>query len=216
MDIDIQAVTRDFVARMTTAVFLGSKAARNKDWLNISIQYPMDIFSIAFLLRMVPTWAHPVVARLLPWRYRVKNNRRKARTMIQSLMETREKNLQAGLEVEHTILGWMTDNAKNTEADYAEMTSRQLVLTLGSIHTTALALSHALYDLCAHPEYVEPLREEIEKVSKQYPGDDFVKFGLHRLEKLDSFLVESQRFHPPVLSKSTPNGTQTHKPMHWC
>lgn len=186
---------------MTTAVFLGAETARNKDWLKLSIQYPMDIFSIAFLLRMVPAWAHPVVARLLPWGYRVKSHRSKARVMIQSLMEKRQKDLQAGSEVEHTILGWMTDNAKNNEADYVEMTSRQLVLTLGSIHTTALALSHALYDLCAHPEYVEPLREEIERVSKQYTGNDFVKYGLQRLEKLDSFLVESQRFHPPVLSK---------------
>jgi cytochrome P450 len=186
---------------MTTAVFLGSETARNKDWLKLSIQYPMDIFSIAFLLRMVPTWTHPVIARLLPWGYRVKSHRSKARVMIQSLMERRQKDLQAGSDVEHTILGWMTDNAKNSEADYAEMTSRQLVLTLGSIHTTALALSHALYDLCAHPEYVQPLREEIERVSKQYTADDFVKYGLHRLEKLDSFLVESQRFHPPVLSK---------------
>lgn len=60
---------------------------------------------------------------------------------------------------------------------------------------------HAVYDLSAHPEYVEPLCEDIKRVSKEFHDDDFVYHGLHRLEKMGSFLVGSQRFHSPVPSK---------------
>lgn len=201
VEVDIQSVTRSIVARMTGAVFLGSAASRNEEWLNISIQYPMDTFQTAFQLRMFPKFMHPLLARLLPSRYRLQDHRRRAGRIIQALMTEHKRKVKAGIQTEETLLGWMVDNAVGTEGDLEEMKSRQLVLTLASIHTTALALSHAFYDLCAHPEYVEPLREEIERVSKEFQGDDFVHHGLHRLEKMDSFLVESQRFHPPVLSK---------------
>jgi cytochrome P450 len=59
---------------------------------------------------------------------------------------------------------WMLNNAKEDEAILAKMASRQLILTLASIHATSMAVSHALYDLCAHPEWFEPLRREIEEL----------------------------------------------------
>lgn len=186
---------------MTGAVFLGSSTSRNEDWLSLSIQYPIDTFQTAFQLRMFPKFTHPLLARLLPSRYRLKRSRQKAKSIITSLIAEYQEKSQAGFETEDTLLAWMLDNATGAEAEPTEMTSRQLVLTLASIHTTALALSHAFYDLCAHPEYVDSLREEIEEVTRKYQGADFIKHGLQRLVKLESFLVESQRFHPPVLSK---------------
>ncbi|KAF2012099.1 cytochrome P450 [Aaosphaeria arxii CBS 175.79] len=199
VEVDVQAVMRRFVARMTGAVFLGSRTSRNEEWLNLSIQYPLDTFQTAFSLRMFPQFTHPVLARLMPSRYRLQRHRRKATKIVTALMNEHRARAEAGEKSEETILDWMVDNATGAEATPAEMTSRQLILTLASIHTTALALSHALYDLCAHPEVVEPLREEIKEVTSRFEGDDFVTRGLPCLEKLDSFLVESQRFHPPVL-----------------
>lgn len=74
-----------------------------------------------------------------------------------------------------------------------------------------MATSHALYDLAAHPEYVAPLREEIEQVIAEdgYEVDgsgmkNLKKQSLPKLKKLDSFLKESQRFSPPGLGKLFP------------
>ena len=57
---------------------------------------------------------------------------------------------------------------------------------------------HALYDLAVHPEYVDPLRQEIEILVAaegwKYPT-------LAKMDKLDSFLKESIRCHP--VSSST-------------
>jgi ent-kaurene oxidase len=202
-EVDIQEVARSIVARMTGAVFLGAAAAENEEWLRISIQYPVDTFQTSFTLRMFPNFMHPLLARLLPSRYRLKDHRRRAGRIIESLILEHQQKRAAGVEPEDTLLGWMVDNAQGEEGNLEEMKSRQLVLTLASIHTTALTISHAFYDLCAHPEYVEPLREEIERVSREFPGDEFVHNGLPQLEKMDSFLVESQRFHPIVMSKKS-------------
>jgi hypothetical protein len=73
-----------------------------------------------------------------------------------------------------------------------------------------MATSHAIYDLVTHPEYIRPLREEIDRVIEEdgYEVDgensefkNLNKASLPKLKLLDSFLKESQRFGPPGFSK---------------
>ena len=64
--------------------------------------------------------------------------------------------------------------------------------------------THALFDLAAHPEYLKPLREEVEIVTKQ---DGWSKFAVDQMHKLDSFLKESQRFNPIGISKLVHSST---------
>jgi hypothetical protein len=47
-----------------------------------------------------------------------------------------------------------------------------------------------LYRLLAHPEYLEPLREEVDAVVRE---DGWTKAGLDKMYKIDSFLRETQR-----------------------
>nr|VWO98890.1 Uncharacterized protein [Ganoderma boninense] len=53
-------------------------------------------------------------------------------------------------------------------------------------------MSHVLYDLAANPEYMEPLREEVEAITAT---DGWTKAAMGKMRKLDSFLKESQRFN---------------------
>jgi cytochrome P450 len=54
-----------------------------------------------------------------------------------------------------------------------------------------------LYDLAArHDEYLEPLREEIRTVIAENGGTITTR-ALQQMVKLDSFMKESTRFHPP-------------------
>jgi cytochrome P450 len=79
---------------------------------------------------------------------------------------------------------------------------------MAAIHTTTMANTAAIYDLAAHPEYIQPLRDEIEQVVNE-DGYDVGEEGFKKLKKssmpklwkLDSFLKESQRFTPAQLRK---------------
>jgi hypothetical protein len=51
---------------------------------------------------------------------------------------------------------------------------------------------HAFYYLAAFPEYLEPLREEVEEIVK---SEGWAKTALDQMHKLDSFIRESQRLH---------------------
>ncbi|KIJ13821.1 hypothetical protein PAXINDRAFT_80382, partial [Paxillus involutus ATCC 200175] len=48
----------------------------------------------------------------------------------------------------------------------------------------------ALYDLAANPQYMDPLREEVEAIVET---DGWTKEALAKMRKLDSFLKKSQR-----------------------
>ena len=93
----------------------------------------------------------------------------------------------------------MIECANEDEADPAHLAHLEIVISLASIHTTQMNVVHVLYDLAAHPNFVEPLRNEIETIAREDGG--WHKASYSKLRKLDSFLKESQRFNPPsVLS----------------
>lgn len=54
------------------------------------------------------------------------------------------------------------------------------------------ACIHALYTLAAHPEYLAPLREEIERVTR---AQGWSKASMTEMVKLDSFLKECMRLN---------------------
>jgi hypothetical protein len=78
-----------------------------------------------------------------------------------------------------------------------------------------MAVWHVMFDLACRPEYIQPLRDEIDKViaedGQDVDEEGFLKLkktSMAKLRKLDSFLKESQRLSPPGLSRfhtSAPN-----------
>ncbi|KXX73114.1 Ent-kaurene oxidase [Madurella mycetomatis] len=206
-EVCMEKVLRTLVARMTAAVFLGSPTCRDPQWLKISIEFSVDLFTTAFTMKMFPPWMYPIVAYLIPARYRVMRQLKTGRQIVSQLTqkhnEAKMKRSHGGEVYEQdTLLNWMLDHGSPSEIAVPEMGARQCVLTLASIHTTAQNVCNMLYDLCAHPRWFPVLREEIDGISEHFgtPGavDISSKEWCTRLDKLDSFFVESQR-HSPVL-----------------
>ena len=60
-------------------------------------------------------------------------------------------------------------------------------------------LTQTLYRLLAHPEYIEPLRQEVEAVVAE---EGWTKAGMDKMHKIDSFVREFQRIDSPILCPS--------------
>lgn len=54
------------------------------------------------------------------------------------------------------------------------------------------SFTHALYHLAANPEFIGPLRKEVEAVLQE---DGWTKAAMGKMRKLDSFMRESQRMN---------------------
>ena len=64
-----------------------------------------------------------------------------------------------------------------------------------------MAATHALFDLCAMPEYIEPLRSEAEAAIEESNGE-WQFSTIKKLRQMDSFLKESQRLNQSTFRKS--------------
>lgn len=166
-------------------------------------QLAENVFTTVMLLRAMPKLLHPIVAPLLPSYWRVHANLNTAKKIICPIVEERRAK-QAENDPEYQkpndMLQWMMDAANENDGQPHKLAHRQLLLSLASIHTTTMSTAHALYDLCARPEYFEPLRDEVNQVLREDGG--WGKTTLNKMRKLDSFLKESQRLNPPSLRMS--------------
>jgi len=91
------------------------------------------------------------------------------------------------------LLTWLLDDAKDEEQQDLFIIARVFILNFASIHTSSMAATQALFDLASFPKYMKPLREEVEAITKQ---EGWTKAALDQMQKLDSFIKESQRLHP--------------------
>ncbi|KAI9926545.1 hypothetical protein ASPWEDRAFT_119143 [Aspergillus wentii DTO 134E9] len=199
-NVSLYHIVLRIVSRISARVFLGNPACRNEEWLDTSIHYTENVFGTVMLLRRLPKFLHPIVAHCLPSYWRLHSNLRTAKRIISPMVNQRRadqaKN-DPSYEKPNDLLQWMMDAANENDGQPDKLAHRQLLLSLASIHTTTMSAAHAMYDLCAHPEYFEPLRQEAYDVLREDGG--WKKTTLNKMRKLDSFLKESQRVNPPSL-----------------
>lgn len=202
VEVQIYEILLRIVARISARVFIGDPACRNEEWLQTSISYTANVFTTVMILRIFPSYLHPVVATILPSAWRVQSNLRTAKKIIIPMIAERRAAAASGdddYEKPNDLLQWMMDAANENDGQPHKLAHRQLLLSLASIHTTTMSAAHCLYDICYRPEYFEPLREESVEILRE--DDGWKKPTLNKMRKLDSFLKESQRVNPPSLRK---------------
>lgn len=153
------------------------------------------------ILRAFPKILQPLVRFFLPSYWNTKNWVREGKRLLIPVIESRraaEEN-DPDHQKPADFLQWMMDDADENDGIPEKLAHRELIMGLASVHTTTMAAAHFLYDLCARPEYLAPLRDEVLSVLKE--DDGWQKMTVHKLRKMDSFLKESQRLNPASLRK---------------
>ena len=154
------------------------------------------------MLRFFPPWVHGLLSWLLPATYRGHRYIRRAKKLLVPEIEHRRKAASADKPSSNAnnLLSWMMEIATKAEGDAASLAHLEVVMSLASIHTSQMNAVHVLYDIVSRPEYFEVLRDEILKVVEE-DGRwmTWEKSSFTKLQKLDSFMRESQRFNPPTL-----------------
>jgi cytochrome P450 len=203
-EITYKPMLLQIIARVSSRVFLGPELCANRDWLRISEEYAVDSFIAARALRQWPSYLRPVVHWFLPECRKLRATLNAARRIIKPFIERhREGNRKAreagepASKVADTI-GWMDEAAKGQPYDVA---TAQLGLSFAAIHTTTEMVSGLISDLCANPEYFEPLRQEMASV---LANKGWSKSALHEMKLVDSAMKESQRHHFGDIGKCLP------------
>jgi hypothetical protein len=174
--------------------------AEDEEYLATAVKYSENGFKHNFLLRVFPDRIKPLVARLLPTSYGVNAALRKAEKLIIPLIrERRRREVEDPLyEKPEDFLQFLMDGGVEIGDDDETTVQRLMVTYLGSGPSTIIAVAQVLFDLCVHPEYIEPLREEALQVLRK---GGYTKQALYEMKQMDSFMRESQRLSPPTLRK---------------
>jgi hypothetical protein len=193
----MQPVCEEIVARLSTLLFLGRDACRNRSWINIVRSYTFNAFRASAKLRACSPLLRPLAHQF--WFTESKIVREQcadAAITIKPLIEERQRLIDAGeykaLKVGDT-LGWLLESSQRY-GQHIDAVGSQMLLTLGAVHNTTETMHVAVLDLCKHPEVVQPLRDELVRVLKEEGG--WNKNIFTKLRLLDSFLKESQRMLP--------------------
>ncbi|KAF7955865.1 hypothetical protein EAE96_004787 [Botrytis aclada] len=194
-DTVVRLIVHDF-ARISVA-----SLERNKEWMEIQRMFPENVFRVAIQMRVIPPYLKRISSYLMPATWAVSRNLHNAQRLITPIVEERRRMETVNdpdYKPPNDFLQWLMDEAWNErDGQPSELVHRLLVLALASVHTTSMTATQVLYDIIAHPEYLEPLREEILQALKEDGG--WQKTTLTKMKKLDSFMKESQRLNGPSL-----------------
>ena len=175
-------------------VFVGLPLCRNPEWLATTVGYTLDAFAVAGALRDRHWMVRPFIYYFLDSRRRVQGHLAIARKHLTPILNSRTPS-KKGEDKPLDLLQWMTDSAEGSDGTPAKLSRKVLFLCLASIHTSTMSACHALFDLCAMPQYIEPLREEIQNAIAEEGG--LKLSAINKMKKLDSLLKESQRLNHP-------------------
>ncbi|RSM18116.1 hypothetical protein CDV31_003038 [Fusarium ambrosium] len=198
--INIREKILHFVARISSRVFLGDELCRDEAWLKITREHAMNGFVAADMLRAWPEALRPLVSWFMPHCRTARSQIREAEEIIGPVIskrrEAKEAAVREGREapVHNDAIEWFEQASKGTPYNPA---LSQLFLSTVAIHTTTDLLCQTMIDIARHPEYFEPLREEVTRVLAQ---DGWKKTSLHSMQLLDSVVKESQSLKPLQLA----------------
>lgn len=185
------------VARLTGRIFVGAELSRNKDWTKASIQTTEDTFAAAFILWYFHWLIRPLIAWCLPQIWNVqRHNRRMAQLISPFIRERLSAMSKPDSRPSFDMLQYFLENFSNKNPVYQG--KLHSAVNVAAIHTTSMNVTHLLFDLAAYPEYIAPLRDEIETALLENNSVVDRNF-LNKLRKLDSFMRESQRISPPQI-----------------
>ena len=193
------------IAGTATRMLGGLGASRDTEWLESAAQYSYDVVATAQHLRQWSPFLRPFVAPFMEGKKKLDRHLAIANKTFRHVFVERLKLMERGevsdAEKPVDMAQWMVESARGNDRNPDVLAQNMLFMTLAGLHTSTNTTVHALFDLCANPDFIQPLREEIEQVIGQ---DGWSTNALSKLKKLDSFIKESQRLNQTVLSEFHP------------
>lgn len=200
------------IALMSGRVFVGLPLSREEEWIDATVNYTRDVMMAREAILKIPAMLRDIVAWFLPEVRSVKGYGKRGTVLLAPLIDdvvarkSGDKTFELDAEEEQrgTMVSWLLKYAENRSL--RNIADAQMALSFAAIFTTTGTVCQAIFDLVSRPEYIQPLRDEIQQVIEEDGYDDAAgstrklkKNSIPKLRKLDSFLKESQRFSPPGL-----------------
>lgn len=195
MNVPAYKLNKKILCKLNGFCFFGNELAENDDFMSTIFKYNEIVITAAEVLRVLPEVMKKVLGPYVGQHTSVQG---KVFDAINDVVARRleEKKLRETGEisspVQSDMIQWIIDTAPaHLGWGSRRITYEIIAIWFGSVHALSATTTYVLFDLCSHPEYVAPLRKEVE--SDQF--GDFMN-TTKGLPLLDSFIKESSRLSP--------------------
>ena len=196
-EVNVNDKVSEIVGILSARVFNGSRASRDRDWLELTPAYVLTVIEYLQALKQWPASLRPLACFFLPQRAVVLRQWKQAGRFLSHLLDEKRAAGDEALDHPPALMEYMIGEENSTVED---LIHTQMAIVVAGIHTTSNSITQLLYDMAAYPEGLEELREEVTRTYTTN-GHQFTKQALGQMEKLDSWMKESQRLSPVDLSK---------------
>jgi cytochrome P450 len=213
------------VPRVTNRVMVGHPLCRDESFLESMVAVADVSVRNCFILAMVPSLFHPIVARLIT----IPNQRhwRTAHRAVRPLIEARLRDMlsekKADYKPPEDFITWSIRQAMSENSAFdleAETISKRLVpVEFAAIHTTVLTLHSLILDILSSPNWKETIAaivDEVQGALAATPDNGWTKSSLLSLYRTDSAVRESQRlsnFHSTLVERLVVSPNGLHNPI---
>lgn len=189
-------VMQKIVCRSVNRVFVDTPLCRDKDYIDLMVNYTTKVGLSATTISALPSFLKPIIAPFLsPYKQSNAGAVKHLGSMIDDRMNADKEHGGGKWEGRpNDLISWLLDFAKGEERKTENLARRVLLANFASIHTTANVIAQALYRLVICPHYIDALRDEVQNV---FGDEEWSYSALSKLVKLDSFLRECMRIEGP-------------------
>ncbi|KAK7446303.1 hypothetical protein VKT23_014509 [Stygiomarasmius scandens] len=184
------------VCRTSNRLFVGLPLCRDPDWINLNIQFTIDVMKAAQIIKLFPDFLKPIVGNIL-----TPTNTGIHRTLghLGPIIRDRLAKTENQFETEedsgsrpNDLISWLLEENPGGEfRTVKDVALRVLNVNMAAIHTTSIEFTHILYHLAIQPPYIiNALRDEVESAVAEY---GWTKAAMPHLRKVDSFMKEVAR-----------------------
>ena len=198
--IKISEKLQRIVAKMSGRVFVGPELCHSDAYLDAAIHIAHEASAAVQSISKLPLWKRPFISTRLPEVRTLRSRQEKVQSVLCPVLEERVRMNE--MDRPDDMLTWIINAQKqHGKRSLETMAKLQIALHLAAINTTSEMATNAFYNLAAMPELVPELRTEICAVLQKFDGLVSTK-SLQAMKKLDSFLKETARLHPPFLCET--------------
>ncbi|XP_034938090.1 uncharacterized protein [Chelonus insularis] len=142
------------------------------------------------------TFFFPILAKLFKIRFMPKEINDYFCFIVESVLESRKKSLKYTDDFLHQV-SEMCRTSLTDVVDTHAVTSHAASVYLDGYITSSIALILSAYQIAAHPEVQDKVRQEVREVFKKYP-DGISYEMLQDMKYLEQVINESLRIFPPL------------------
>ncbi|KAI0721404.1 cytochrome P450 [Cerioporus squamosus] len=194
--VNVQPAAQNIIAQLSSHAFVGPPLSSSGAYLDLAIRFSLARMKEANRMKAIPQVLRPIAARIV-------NKSHSALLEGLAYLEPMVRARRAAMDQfgndwrdrPNDLLQSYIDEASERNVSDRRVAEKLFLTNFASIHTSSTSMANVLCDLAAFPEFIAPLRAEVEEV---IAAEGWTKAAIDKMWKVDSLLRESQRLHTVV------------------